>query len=89
MKLSVHLVTWNGAKYIPYLFASLRAQTFRDWSLVVLDNDSKDDTVLLIEKELANWSGDKKFIKNSFLKAQDSTREIWDLDLFLGNRFVT
>ncbi|MBT3817027.1 MAG: glycosyltransferase family 2 protein, partial [Candidatus Magasanikbacteria bacterium] len=29
-KLTIHLVTWNGAKYVPYLFESLRKQTYRD-----------------------------------------------------------
>lgn len=65
MKVSVHVVAWNGAKYIPHLFASLRAQTFTDWELVVLDNASSDNSAELIGKELENWSGVKKFIKNS------------------------
>lgn len=64
MKLSVHLVTWNGAKYIPQLFASLRNQTFKNFELVVLDNNSKDNTGELIEKELLTWTGSKKFIKS-------------------------
>ncbi len=65
MKLTVHLVTWNGAKYVPLLFESLRNQTFKDWELVVLDNASTDDTVNLIEHELENWSGQKRLVKNS------------------------
>lgn len=44
MKLSLQLVTWNGAKYLPHLFASLRAQTYTDWTLRVLDNGSTDGT---------------------------------------------
>lgn len=52
MKLSVHLVTWNGAKYIPYLFDSLKKQTFTDWELFVWDNGSEDDTVAFIEREM-------------------------------------
>lgn len=64
MKLTVHLVTWNGAKYIPYLFASLRTQTFTDWTLVVLDNSSTDNTVELIQKELINFPVLSKLIVN-------------------------
>ena len=64
MKLIVHLVTWNGAKYIPHLFKSLRNQTFKDWELVVLDNASADNTAELIEKELADWSGPKQFTRS-------------------------
>ena len=55
MKLVVQLLTWNGAKYIPFLFASLRAQTLRDWELYILDNASSDETVKLVEKELADF----------------------------------
>ncbi len=64
MKLTVHLVIWNGAKYLPYLFKSLRNQTFKDWELIVLDNNSSDNSVELVIQELNNWSQPKKFIKN-------------------------
>ncbi|MBT3539121.1 glycosyltransferase family 2 protein [Candidatus Parcubacteria bacterium] len=51
-KLFVHLVTWNGEKYIPHLFESLKKQTFKDWQLVILDNGSTDKTVEKIKGEL-------------------------------------
>ena len=64
-KLSVHLVTWNGAKYIPYLFASLRKQTYKDWELLVIDNNStKDNTADLIEQELKNFPVPARLIRN-------------------------
>ncbi len=53
--LSVHLVSWNGEKYIPYLFDSLRKQTYTDWKLYIWDNGSSDATVAAIEKELNNF----------------------------------
>jgi GT2 family glycosyltransferase len=49
----IQLVTWNGEKYIPHLFQSLRAQNFSDWELLILDNGSTDRTVELINAELA------------------------------------
>lgn len=52
-KISIQLVTFNGARYLPPLFASLRAQTFTDWELLIVDNSSTDDTVAVIKKELA------------------------------------
>lgn len=48
----IQLVTWNGAKYIPYLFASLRNSKFTDWELAILDNCSTDNTVALMQQEL-------------------------------------
>ena len=50
-KLTIQLVTWNGEKYIPHLFASLKKQTFHDWQLVVFDNASTDETVQYIKNE--------------------------------------
>lgn len=62
-KISVHLVTWNGAKYIPHLFDSLRKQTYTDWQLIILDNNSQDGTVERIERELVNFPFEHRFVK--------------------------
>lgn len=51
-RLTVQLVTWNGAKYIPYLFDSLRKQVSTDWELVILENNSDDDTAAKVRVEL-------------------------------------
>jgi len=64
MKLSVQLVTWNGGKYIPYLFDSLKKQTFADWKLIILDNASSDDTVEKIKKELVDFPFQYEIIEN-------------------------
>ncbi|MCF6276642.1 MAG: glycosyltransferase [Candidatus Magasanikbacteria bacterium] len=64
MKLTVQLVVWNGEKYIPYLFESLRAQTFKDWDLLIFDNNSTDNIINKIQKELNNFSVQNKFIKS-------------------------
>ncbi len=55
MKLTVHLLTWNGEKYIPFLFDSLKKQTLKGWKLIILDNGSTDNTVGLIKKEIKNF----------------------------------
>ena len=63
-KLSVHLVTWNGAKYMSYLFDTLKKQTFTDWTLLVIDNNSGDNTVEFIKKELSNFGIQHRLIEN-------------------------
>ncbi|MBI2551936.1 glycosyltransferase family 2 protein [Candidatus Uhrbacteria bacterium] len=63
-KLSVHLVAWNGAKYIPYLFESLRRQTYRDWELLAIDNNSTDGTADLIEREIKNLPVPARLVRN-------------------------
>jgi GT2 family glycosyltransferase len=55
MKLSIHLVTWNGAKYVPYLFDSLKKQTYADWELHIWDNGSGDGMVAAMERECQSF----------------------------------
>lgn len=55
MKLSVNLLIWNGAKYIPHLFASLCSQTYTEWEMKILDNNSTDNSVEVLKKELNNF----------------------------------
>ncbi len=66
-KLSVHLVAWNGAEYIPHVFESLRKQTYTDWELHVLDNGSTDKTLEYIKKELGNFT-----IQNRLVELRDN-----------------
>ncbi|OGH60063.1 MAG: hypothetical protein A2725_00230 [Candidatus Magasanikbacteria bacterium RIFCSPHIGHO2_01_FULL_33_34] len=56
VKLTVQLLVWNGEKYLPHLFESLRKQTSKDWQIFILDNGSADNSVSVIKKELANFS---------------------------------
>ncbi len=65
MKLSVHLITWNGGQYIPFLCASLRNQTYKDWTLCILDNHSTDHTVALLQKELINFPVQSRLMVNA------------------------
>ena len=59
------MVAWNGAKYIPYLFESLRKQTYKDWELLAIDNNSqKDNTADLMEKELKDFPVPARLIRN-------------------------
>jgi GT2 family glycosyltransferase len=53
-KLTINLVTYNGAKYIPFLFDSLKKQTYKDWAINVIDNNSQDSAIKLLKKELNN-----------------------------------
>ena len=41
--ISIVLVAWNSANYLPRCFESLLAQTIQDFEVIVIDNGSKDD----------------------------------------------
>jgi hypothetical protein len=60
---SVNLVVYNGEKYIRQCLDSVLTQTYRDFELNILDNNSSDNTVALIETFL----GERGFFKKDFL----------------------
>jgi len=60
---SVNLVVYNGEKYIRQCLDSVLRQTYRDFELNILDNNSSDNTVALIEAFL----DERGFLKKDFL----------------------
>lgn len=49
-KIAVNLVTWNGERYVENCLNSLFAQTFKDFSVVIVDNGSTDETLAIINE---------------------------------------
>ncbi len=45
--ISVIIVNWNGAQFLPRCFQSLREQTWRGFQVLLVDNGSTDDSVTL------------------------------------------
>ncbi len=47
-KVSISLVTQNGEKYLPFCLQSLLSQSCQDYSLLLIDNGSTDNTLSLV-----------------------------------------
>jgi glycosyltransferase involved in cell wall biosynthesis len=47
--ISVIMAAYNGSAWLPETLASLRAQTFADFELIVVDDCSTDDTLAILE----------------------------------------
>jgi Glycosyl transferase family 2 len=52
--LSVVVLNYNYARYLPECLSSILGQTFTDFELVVIDDCSKDDSVQVVEKFLTD-----------------------------------
>ncbi len=48
MTLSILIAAYKAGPYLPKALASLRAQTFTDWELIVVEDGSRDDTESLV-----------------------------------------
>ncbi len=44
---TIIIPTYNASKYLPCLMAKLKAQTFEDYELIIIDSSSTDDTVAI------------------------------------------
>ena len=50
MKISIITVTYNSEKYLKQCIQSIKEQTYNDIQHVVIDNNSKDSTLNIINK---------------------------------------
>jgi GT2 family glycosyltransferase len=51
---SIVVVTWNSARYLPRCLEGIRAQTHRDLEVIAVDNASTDDSVSFFERVIRN-----------------------------------
>lgn len=86
-KLAIILCTHNGQAFVQEQLDSFSNQTFKNWSLFVYDDASKDDTQQIIENYKANQTNRVEWIANNpplgfaknFLNAIKSTPSDFDL----------
>ncbi|MBI4359601.1 MAG: glycosyltransferase [Candidatus Jacksonbacteria bacterium] len=67
-KVSVHLIVYNGEKYLPFSLASLKNQSFKDFSVLIIDNASQDESVSMIESFLKGDVSHELALKTTLIK---------------------
>ena len=69
MKISIITPTFNSAKTIQSNIDSIKAQSFKDYQLIIIDNNSTDETIEIIKK---NNISNIKFLIESDLGIYDA-----------------
>ncbi len=54
ISVSVIVANWNGRHHLARCLPSLRAQTYHDFEVVVVDNGSTDDSVTWLAQEYSD-----------------------------------
>ncbi len=60
---SIILPTYNGAKYIAAAIASVQAQSYTNWELIIIDDGSTDDTEVIVQS-LSHADSRIQYVKN-------------------------
>ena len=50
-KVTIQIVTWNSLKYLPFTLKSIFSQTYRDFQVLVIDNNSQDGTIDFLRQD--------------------------------------
>ncbi|MEO6729260.1 MAG: glycosyltransferase family 2 protein [Candidatus Dojkabacteria bacterium] len=66
-KVSVVIVTWNNERDIEECLDSLKNQTFKDFNVVVVDNNSKDGTKKIVREKYSDFAHLLELPKNIYL----------------------
>ncbi len=75
-KVSVHIVTWNSRKVLADALESLHAQTFRDFSVIVVDNASSDGTVDVVREHYPQATVLRNFKNLGFARGHNQAIEM-------------
>lgn len=75
-RLSIHIVSWNSARVLPEALDSLRAQTFKDFTLTVVDNASTDGSVDVVRTHLPDATVLRNFKNLGFSRAHNQAIEL-------------
>ena len=62
--LTILLATYNSSHYIRELLDSILAQTYKDWTLVIRDDVSSDNTVEIVNEYIAQYPGKFSLLDN-------------------------
>ena len=96
-KLSVIIPVYNGAEYLRYSLQSVRKQKFKDIEIIIVDDNSNDDSLKIINryiekdqriKLIENYENRRILFSKSFAALNSKGKYIIEIDQddrFIGN----
>ncbi len=91
-RISVHIVSWNSARFLGDAVDSLRAQTFKDFTLTLVDNASTDGSVDVVRERFPEATVLRNFKNLGFSHGHNQAIELarnrWEADDARGRSSV-
>ncbi len=75
-RISVHIVAWNHARVLVDALESLRAQTFRDFTVTIIDNASTDGSADMVRQRFPEMTVLRNFKNLGFSRAHNQAIEL-------------
>ena len=91
-KINILISTYNGEKYLAELLESLLDQSYKNFRVLIRDDNSVDDSINIINKYTTNYSGTFRLFQdslgnigaaNSFMNLLQSLKELISAWAFL------
>jgi GT2 family glycosyltransferase len=95
-RVSLILVTWNSARFLPRCLDGIAQQCFRDIEVIAVDNGSTDDSVAIVRRRFpdativqnANNEGFSRAVNQGVARASGEFVQLLNPDAFLGPEYV-
>src|SRR5438270_2468145 len=95
-RVSLILVTWNSARFLPRCLDGIAQQTFRDIEVIAVDNGSADDSVAIVRAKfpdatIVRNSGNEGFsraVNQGVARATGEFVQLVNPDAYLGPEYV-
>ena len=95
-RVSLILVTWNSARFLPRCLDGIAQQTFGDIEVIVVDNGSSDDSVAIVRERFPNATiirnaaneGFSRAVNQGIARATGEFVQLVNPDAFLEPEYV-
>jgi GT2 family glycosyltransferase len=95
-RVSLILVTWNSARFLPRCLDGIAQQSFRDIEVIAVDNGSADDSVAIVRARFpdatilqnTNNEGFSRAVNQGIARASGEFVQLVNPDAYLGPEYV-